>query len=125
MLIFRQAKERGYDVLVMDTPFTAHLAGKLEQKIENASFVRVDADVIDKLIKKEENTISKLSDKEKDVVKEAIETIVPKEKYSVVFENMSETDQPITITQPEFMRRMKEMSAIGGGMYGAGNARNV
>ncbi len=115
----QQAKDRGYDVLVMDTPFTAHLAGKLEQKIENTSFVRVDADVIDKLIKKEENTISKLSDKEKEAVKEVIETIVPKEKYSVVFENMSESDQPITITQPEFMRRMKEMSAIGGGMFGA------
>jgi molecular chaperone HtpG len=117
----QQAKERGYDVLIMDTPFTAHLAGKLEQKIENASFVRVDADVIDKLIKKEENTISKLSDKEKDTVKEVIENIVPKEKYTVVFENMSENDPPITITQPEFMRRMKEMSAISGGaMFGAG-----
>lgn len=116
----QQAKEKGYDVLIMDTPFTAHLVGKLEQKIENASFVRVDADVIDKLIKKEENTVSKLSDKEKERVKEAIETIIPKEKYTVIFENLSETDQPITITQPEFMRRMKEMSAIGGGMFGAG-----
>lgn len=114
----QQAKDKGYDVLVMDTPFTAHLVGKLEQKIENSSFVRVDADVIDKLIKKEENNISKLTDKEKEAVKEAIESVIPKEKYSVVFENMSETDQPITITRSEYMRRMKEMSEIGGGMFG-------
>lgn len=116
----QQANEKGYDVLVMDSPFTAHLAGKLEQKIENASFVRVDADIIDKLIKKDENNISKLTDKEKDAVKEAIESVIPKEKFTVVFENMSESDQPITITQPEFMRRMKEMSAISGGMFGSG-----
>ena len=113
------AKARSYDVLLMNTSLTSHFLGKLEEKLENVSFVRVDADSIDKLIKKEEEAPSKLSEEQQNQLKPVIEGIVAKEKFTVVFENMSEKDQPISITQPEFMRRMKEMSEVGGGgMYG-------
>ena len=87
----------------------------MEQKLENTSFVRVDADTIDKIIKKDEAQPSKLSDKEQETLKPIIESIVPKEKFSVVFESLSEKDAPMIITKPEFMRRMKDMSAMGGG----------
>ena len=83
--------------------------------MENSSFVRVDADTIDKLIDKDEKQTSKLSDKDQDKIKPVIEGVVPEGKFTVVFENMSEKDQPITITQPEFSRRMKDMNQIGGG----------
>ncbi len=109
------AKERGYDVLVTDSPIDAHYINHLEQKLENTSFVRVDADTIDKIIKKDEAQPSKLSDKEQETLKPIIESIVPKEKFSVVFESLSEKDAPMIITKPEFMRRMKDMSAMGGG----------
>jgi molecular chaperone HtpG len=115
------AKEKGYDVLIMDTPLTGHLVGKLEQHFEKASFARVDADIIDNLIKKEENTISKLSEAEKDKLRPVIEGELPKDKFTIQFENLSEKDQPMVITQPEFMRRMKEMSAVGGGGMFGGN----
>jgi len=116
------AKNRGYEVLVMDGPFDSHFVNHLESKLENVSFARVDADVIDNLIKKEENTISKLDDAQKETLKAVIEEVLPKEKYSVQFENMSEKDQPMVITQPEFMRRMMDMNKMGGGgmsMFGA------
>jgi molecular chaperone HtpG len=116
------AKNRGYEVLVMDGPFDSHFVNHLESKLENVSFARVDADVIDNLIKKEENTISKLDDAQKETLKAVIEEVLPKEKYSVQFENMSEKDQPMFITQPEFMRRMMDMNKMGGGgmsMFGA------
>ncbi len=109
------AKNKGYEVLVMDTALTAHLVGKLEQSIENSTFARVDADTIDKLINKNEDIPSKLSDKEKEALKPVIEEVIAKGKFHVQFESMSETDLPMTIVQPEFMRRMKDMSAIGGG----------
>ena len=111
----QSAKERGYQVLLFDSPLTAHFVGKLEQSMENSSFVRVDADTIDKLIDKDEKQTSKLSDKDQDKIKPVIEGVVPEGKFTVVFENMSEKDQPITITQPEFSRRMKDMNQIGGG----------
>ena len=82
------------------------------------SFTRVDSDTIDKLIKKDEAQPSKLSDKEQETLKPIVESIVPKEKFSVVFESLSETDAPMIITKPEFMRRMKDMSAMGGGGMG-------
>lgn len=111
----QSAKEKGYDVLVMDTPLTAHLVGKLEQSKENLSFTRVDGDTIDQLIKKEEEQPSKLSEKEEEKLKPIIESVVPQGNFTVNFVSLSEKDQPMTITQSEFMRRMKEMSAVGGG----------
>ena len=109
------AKNKGYEVLVMDTPLTSHLVGKFEQTLENSTFARVDADTIDKLINKDEEIPSKLSDDEKEQLKPVIEEVVNKEKFNVQFESMNETDQPMTIVQPEFMRRMKDMQAVGGG----------
>jgi len=115
------AKDRGYDVIVFDSPIDSHYINQLEQKLENTSFVRVDADVIDKLIKKEETQISKLSEEEQNTLKPIVEETVPKERFIVVFESLSEKDAPMLITKPEFMRRMKDMSAMGGGMafYGS------
>jgi len=117
----KAAKDRGYDVLIMDSPLSAHFVGKLEQKLENTSFVRVDSDSIDKLINKDEKQISKLSEKDQEKLKPIIEDVVPKEKFMVVFESLSEKDQPFSITQPEFARRMKDMNQLGGGgMMGMG-----
>ncbi len=116
------AKEKGYQVLLLDSPIVSHLIQKLEADNENVTFARVDADHIDKLIQKEEETISKLSDDEKEKLKSSIETVVPKENYTVQLENLDSNASPFIITQPEFMRRMKEMSASGGGgMFGMGN----
>ncbi len=109
------AKERGYDVLVFDGVIDPHFINHLEPKLENVQFVRVDADTIDKLIKKDEPMPSKLSEKEQEELKHAVEAIVPKENFAVNLENLSETDPPMIVTRPEFMRRMKDMSAIGGG----------
>ena len=116
------AKEKGYQVLLLDSPIVSHLIQKLEADNENTTFVRVDADHIDKLIQKDDEQISKLSDEEKDKLKVAIESFVPKENYTVQMEAMDSNAAPFIITQPEFMRRMKEMSATGGGgMFGMGN----
>ena len=116
------AKEKGYQVILLDSPIVSHLIQKLESDNENLTFARVDADFIDKLIQKEEETISKLSEEEKEKLKTTLEALVPKEKYSVQLENLDSKAAPFMITQPEFMRRMKEMSASGGGgMFGMGN----
>lgn len=116
------AKEKGYEVLLLDSPIVSHLIQKLEADNEKLTFVRVDSDHIDNLIKKEEEQISKLSDEEKEKLKTYIETFVPKENYSVQLEAMDSKAAPFMITQPEFMRRMKEMSQSGGGgMFGMGN----
>lgn len=109
------AKDRGYDVLVFDSPIDSHYINQLESKLTDTSFVRVDADTIDKIIKKEEAQPSKLSEDEQKQLQPIIEGLVAKEKFSVVFESLSEKDAPILITKPEFMRRMKDMSAMGGG----------
>ncbi|MEQ9062579.1 MAG: molecular chaperone HtpG [Vicingaceae bacterium] len=109
------AKDKGYQVLLMDTPLTAHFVQKLEQKHEKFTFARVDADTIDKLIEKDEKIPSKLSEKEEEALKPVFEGVVNKEKFSVQFESLSESDSPITITQPEFMRRMSDMNKVGGG----------
>ncbi|MBK9357320.1 MAG: molecular chaperone HtpG [Bacteroidales bacterium] len=111
------ATERGYNVLVMDGPIDNHFINTLEQKFENTSFVRVDADVIDKLIKKEEPMPSKLSDEEREKLKPVFEEVAGKEHYTVMFESLSETELPVQITRPEFMRRMKDMSMLGGASY--------
>jgi len=88
----------------------------MERKLENTSFIRVDAETVDKLVKKDDDLPSKLSDTEKETLKPVFEKNIEKQKFTIVFENLSETDQPVMITQNEFMRRMKEMSAMGGGM---------
>lgn len=116
------AKDKGYEVLLLDSPIISHLIQKIEGDNQNLTFVRVDSDHIDNLIKKEEETISKLSEEEKESLKTVLETIVPKQKYSVQLEAMDSQAAPFIITQPEFMRRMKEMSQSGGGgMFGMGN----
>lgn len=116
------AKEKGYEVLLLDSPIVSHLIQKLESDNENLTFVRVDSDHVDKLIQKEETQISKLSEEESTQLKTVLEEIVPKTNYSVQLEAMDSTAAPFIITQPEFMRRMKEMSQSGGGgMFGMGN----
>jgi molecular chaperone HtpG len=114
------ATERGYNVLIMDGPIDNHFINTLEQKFENTSFVRVDADVVDKLIKKDEPMPSKLSDEERDKLKPVFEEVAGKEHYTVQFENLGESDLPVQITRPEFMRRMKDMSMLGGASYMGG-----
>jgi len=116
------AKEKGYEVLLLDSPIISHLIQKIEGDNNTMTFVRVDSDSIDKLIKKEETSISKLSDEEKESLKTVLEGFVPKQKYSVQMEALDSNAAPFIITQPEFMRRMKEMSQSGGGgMFGMGN----
>ncbi len=115
------AKEKGYEVLLLDSPIISHLIQKIEGDNKDITFVRVDSDHIDNLIKKEETSISKLSDDEKESLKTSLETYVPK-AYTVQLEALDSTASPFIITQPEFMRRMKEMSQSGGGgMFGMGN----
>ncbi|GGX10309.1 molecular chaperone HtpG [Aquimarina muelleri] len=109
------AKDKGYEVLLLDSPIVSHLIQKLETSKENISFARVDGDHIDNLIKKDEETISKLSDEEKESLKTDLEKVVPKEKYTIQLEAMDSNASPFMITQPEFMRRMKEMQQTGGG----------
>lgn len=112
------AKDRGYDVVLFDSPLSPHYISKLESKLENVTFARVDSDTLDKLIKKEDEAPSKLSDKEKETLKPIFEEVVNKDKFTVQFENMSETEPPIVITQPEFIRRMMEQQKLGGGGMG-------
>ncbi|WP_106792298.1 molecular chaperone HtpG [Aquimarina sp. Aq78] len=109
------AKDKGYEVLLLDSPIVSHLIQKMETSKENISFARVDGDHIDNLIKKDEETISKLSDEEKEALKTDLEKVVPKETYTVQLEAMDSNASPFMITQPEFMRRMKEMQQTGGG----------
>ncbi len=110
------AKAKGYEVIIFDTALSSHLIQKLEQKHSDFTFVRVDSDHIDKLIQKEENTTSKLSDDEQTQLKEIITGNVESPKFTVQLENIDSNDQPFIITVPEFMRRMKEMNQMGGGM---------
>ncbi|WP_127846442.1 molecular chaperone HtpG [Psychroflexus aestuariivivens] len=119
----KTAEDKGYKVLLLDSPIVPHLIQKIEQENEQkVSFVRVDSDHIENLIKKDSEQVSKLSDEEKDKVKESFESVVPKEKYTVQLEALDSETAPLMITQPEFMRRMKEMQQTGGGgMFGMGN----
>ena len=113
------AKEKGYQVLLLDSPIISHLIQKLETSNDKVKFTRVDADVIDKLIQKDEKEVSKLNDKEKEKLKTIVEKTVPKEKYTVQLEAIDSNSAPFVITLPEFMRRMKEMQQSGGnGMFG-------
>ena len=110
-----KAKEKGYDVLVMDTVLDNHFVNMLEQKWKETRFVRVDSDVVEKLIPKEDSIPEKLSKEEQDKLKPIIENEIDKGKFTVVLESLEETDSPMMITQNEFMRRYKEMSMMGGG----------
>ena len=113
------AKAKGYEVLLLDSPIISHLIQKIETSNEKLNFTRVDSDVIEKLIKKDEKEVSKLDDKEKEKLKIIIEEVVPKEKYTVQIEAIESSSPPFVITVPEFMRRMKEMQQSGGnGMFG-------
>lgn len=116
------AQSRGYDVLLMDGVLDSHFVNTLEQKLADASFARVDSNTIDKLIVRDDTEQpSKLDDKQKESLKEAFEKNIDKKQFEVVFENRSETDEAVVITQNEFMRRMKDMSKLGGGpMMGMG-----
>ena len=113
------AKEKGYQVVLLDSPIVSHLIQKLESSNENLSFARVDGDAIENLIKKDEATVSKLSDEEKEKLQPLIEAVVPKEKYTIQLEALSSSQLPFVLTQPEFIRRMKEMQQAGGNsMFG-------
>ncbi len=118
-----EAEAKGYEVLILDSPIVSHLIQKLETENEKVKIARVDADSMDKLIQKDENQTSKLNDEDQEKLKTFIEEIVPKEKYTVQLEAMDSKSNPFIITQPEFMRRMKEMQQTGGGggMMGMGN----
>jgi len=117
------ARSRGYDVLMMDGVLDSHFINSLEQKLKDSSFARVDSNTIDKLITKDDNQLpTKLDEQQKETLKSFVESQVDNKQFEVVFENQSETDMPVLIIQNEFMRRMKDMSAVGGGpMMGLGD----
>ena len=115
------AKAKGYTVLLLDSPIISHLLQKLETSEENISFARVDADQVDKLIVKEDTTPSKLSEENQNILKSLVEDVVPQTTYTVQLEPMDSQAMPFMITQPEFMRRMKEMQQTGGGGMFGGN----
>lgn len=117
------AKEKGYDVILFDGQLDVHMAGLLEQKLENSQFVRVDSDIVDNLIKKEDIAEVSLTDKQKEELSEAFKSQLPKvdkTDFTIDYKALGEQAKPVQITQNEFMRRMKEMSAMqsGFGMYG-------
>ena len=114
----KAAKDKGYQVLLLDSPIVAHLIQKLEGNNEKVSFARVDGDAIENLIKKEEATVSKLSDEEKEKLKPLIEEVITDQQYTIQLEAMDSQGLPFVLTQPEFMRRMKDMQQTGGGMMG-------
>jgi len=114
------AKAKGYEVLLLDSPIVSHLIQKLEMDNQDVTFSRVDADSIDNLIKKDDEVISKLSETETTQLKEFIETAIANKSYNIQTEALDSTAEPFMITQPEFMRRMKEMQAMGGNsMFGS------
>ena len=115
-----EATAKGYQVLLLDSPIVPHLIQKLEGDNEGLTCARVDAAPITKLIEKDEPIIAKHSEEEKQTLKAEIEKVVPKEGYMVQLEDLGSDDVPFVINQPEFMRRMKEMSATGGGMMAMG-----
>lgn len=113
------AKTKGYDVLVLDGQLDSHLVNHLESKFENTRFTRVDADVVEKLIKKDDGGTSKLAKEQEMNLTSVFKSQLPNNgNYIVMFEPMSESANPVLITQSEFMRRMKDMSALGGGSMG-------
>jgi molecular chaperone HtpG len=114
----KAAADRGYDVLIFNSPLSPHYLQHLEGKLDKVSFARVDSDTLDKLIKRNDEIPSKLSNEEKEKLKPIFEEVVSKEKFMIQLEAMSETEPPVVITQPEFMRRMQEQQRLGGGGMG-------
>ena len=112
--LIKTANDKGYDVLILDGPLSSHYIQKLEGELE-VSFARVDADTLDKIIAKEEDIPSKLDKEQEDSLTPLFEKVVDKEKYHIQVESLSEVEKPVLITQSEFMRRMKEQQAVGGG----------
>lgn len=119
--IIEKAEKRGFEVLELNTPLTAHLLQHFEMKMEKVNFKRVDADALDKLIPSKDEVQSNLSEEQKNTLKPLIEQVLDKSKFSIQFESLDEHELPMIVTQSEFMRRMKEQSEIGGGMFGMGN----
>ena len=118
--LVKKAKERGYEVLVLNSPLASHWISKMEQTFEKVTFTRVDSDSLDNLIKKSEEIPSILSKDEEEKVKGVFEGVVNKEKFTVQIQSMSSDEAPIIVTQPEFIRRMMEQQKMGGGgFYGA------
>lgn len=116
----KAAKDRGYDVIALDGPLVPHWISKMEQEGLNLTFSRVDSDTLDKLIQKDEEIPSKLSKEEEEQLKTVFEGSVNQEKFKVEFSSMSESEAPIIVTQPEFIRRMMEQQKMGGaGFFGA------
>lgn len=113
----KAAKDRGYDVAILDGPLVPHWIQKMEMSNENVQFARVDADTLDKLIKKSDEIPSKLSKEDEEKLKPVFEGTVNTEKFKVEFESMSSSEAPIIITQPEFIRRMMEQQRTGGGGF--------
>ncbi|MGK0436737.1 MAG: molecular chaperone HtpG [Flavobacteriales bacterium] len=121
--LIESATNKGYDILILDSPLAPHFISKLEQSLENVSFARIDSDTIEKLIAKDEEQPSKLTKEDEEKLKPVIEEVAGKERFSVDFQSLSESDSPMQITEAEFMRRMKEQQALsgGGGMGFMGN----
>jgi molecular chaperone HtpG len=117
----QSANKKGYDVLLMDSPIDTHFISQLEQKLEKTSLKRVDADVADKLIAKDENPESVLTEEQITKVKAIFDKAINKPAYKVELESLNPDELPVTVTMDEFMRRMKDMAAMGGGMsfYGS------
>ena len=113
----QKALAKNYEVIVMESPLTAHVINKLEQSLPDTSFARIDSDTIENLIKKDEQIPSKLSKEEEEKIKPIIEQVVDKTAFHVQFESLNETDEPVTVTQSEFMRRMMDMQKMGGGGF--------
>jgi molecular chaperone HtpG len=111
----QSAKNKSYDVLLMDSPLDSHLIGQLEHKLEKTAWKRVDADVIDKLIDKGDSIAHVLTEDETTKVKQVFEKAINKPAMTVEVESLSPDELPVTITMNEFMRRMKDMAAMGGG----------
>lgn len=112
----QSANKKGYDVLAMESPIDNHFISHLEQKLEKTSLKRVDADVADKLIKKDDAPAHILTEEQSTQVKSIFDTAISKPAYKVELESLSPDELPVTVTQDEFMRRMKDMAAMGGGM---------
>ena len=117
-----KAKEKGYTVLLLDSPIVPHLIQKIEQQKDGFSFARVDSDSIEKLIQKEENQVSKLSEEQQEALKSALEAQLKEQGFIIQLEALDSNSDAFMLTEPEFMRRMKDMQQTGGGgMMGMGS----
>ena len=111
------AVDKGYDVIVLDTPIDSHFINHMETKMENTQIKRVDADNIDKLVDKDEKRELVINDEQKEAVKGVFDKAINNKTYTVAIEPLAPSDAPVSVTMPEFMRRMKDMQATGGGGF--------